>query len=279
MNATNEQRSTSSALTASATAHELGQKYDADFYDDLAREVRSSAEVIVPIVIDLLHPASVLDIGCGRGTWLEVFRSHGVATIRGVDGPHVSATDLEMPPESFVTHDLTTPIDLGERFELVVSLEVGEHLDRSIAPEFVASLVAHAPAVLFSAAVPFQGGAGHVNEQWPSYWCNLFEARGYRALDLIRPIVWNDPRVAFWYAQNTILYVDTHQHEALVTRAGLAEGGVLDLVHPSLHTRDHTAPKRPAPQPSLSRVLRDLPGAVGRAARSRVARSDRTTHS
>src|SRR5262249_58853947 len=113
-------------------------------------------------------------------------------------------------------------------------LEVGEHLDERAAPTLVASLVAHASAVVFSAAIPKQGGAGHVNERWPSYWAELFAARGYRAIDLIRPLVWNDDRVAFWYAQNIVLYVDQSRPDP----AGVASVDVpMDLVHPGLYLR------------------------------------------
>src|SRR4029077_20979056 len=90
----------------------------------------------------------------------------------------------------------------------VVSLEVAEHLDEAVASEFVASLVTHGAAVLFSAAVPRQGGSGHVNEQWPSYWAARFAHHGYVPIDAVRPAVWTDDRVAYWYAQNMLLYVD-----------------------------------------------------------------------
>jgi SAM-dependent methyltransferase len=251
---------------------ELGQTYDTDFYDDLSNEVRASAEVIVPLVVELLRPQSVLDVGCGRGTWLRVFQRHGVTRVLGVDGPHVSPADLEIPPEAFVSHDLRTPIAVDEAFDLAISLEVGEHLDAELAPTLVASLVERAPAVLFSAAIPFQGGAGHVNEQWPSYWRDLFATHGYEPVDAIRPRVWTDTRVAFWYAQNTILYVDPRRHPRLVATGSQVGSDAFDLVHPALHTRDHTKPKT-APAPlSLRRVLHELPGATVRAVRGRGSR-------
>ena len=245
----------------------LGSTYDADFYADL----EASAEVIVPIVVGLLAPRSVLDVGCGRGTWLAVFSDRGVGEIVGLDGPHIAATDLEIPSAAFVSHDLLQPFDLGRRFDLAVSLEVGEHLDPGLAPAFVSALVAHAPAVLFSAAIPFQSGAGHVNERWPSYWADLFAAHGFAPFDIVRPAVWGDDQVAFWYAQNTMLYVE-ESHPAIV---GLRErtasaGRPLDVVHPALHERDHTAPKRPAAPPSFRRALRDLRGAAVRAVRDRT---------
>jgi SAM-dependent methyltransferase len=251
----------------------LDQTYDAHFYEDLASEVRGSAEVIVPIVVDLLRPQSVLDIGCGRGTWLDVFRRHGVTDVVGVDGAHVARDDLEIPPDAFIAHDLREPVALDRRFDLAVSLEVAEHLAPVAAAGFVASLVAHAPAVLFSAAIPFQGGAGHVHERWPSYWADVFQSHGYVALDIVRPAVWHDERVAFWYAQNTLLYV--RDVPPGVTPAAI--GAVRDLVHPALHIRERTAAKRPPAPPSLRRALRDARAAAARALRRRTSTTRTTT--
>ena len=247
-------------MTDDTAAHGLARKYDDAFYAELEDDVRASAEVVVPIVVERLHPGSVLDVGCGRGTWLHVFAEAGVADIFGVDGPHIPASDLEIPGDRFRPHDLDEPFDLGRRFDLATCLEVGEHLDARAAPTLVASLVAHAPAVLFSAAVPKQGGAGHVNEQWPSYWARLFAERGYRAVDAVRPLVWNDDRVAFWYAQNIVLYLAGSRPDPDGTASVDAP---MDLVHPRLYLRERRPPK-PAP-PSLQRVLRELPGATRRA--------------
>jgi len=249
----------------------LGKTYDDSFYETLDPEVRGSAEVVVPIVHDLLHPASVLDIGCGRGTWLAAFSRCGVGDIVGVDGPHIERAGLEIAPEAFLARDLTQPFDLRRRFDLAVSLEVAEHLAPEHASAFVASLVAHAPAVLFSAAIPFQGGAGHVNERWPSYWADLFSVHGYVSFDVVRPVVWADEQVAFWYAQNTLLYVDRNHPNASALRDRRGQSDLpLDVVHPALHERDHTTRKRPSPPPSFRRALRDVRGAAWRALRGRV---------
>jgi SAM-dependent methyltransferase len=254
----------------------LAHTYDDAFYEELDTTVRDSAEVVVSLVMELVQPRSILDVGCGRGTWLDVFRAAGVTDSIGVDGPHIEPSDLEIPVDTFVAHDLDTPLHLARRFDLAMSLEVGEHLDRSRAPALVASLVAHAPVVLFSAAVPFQGGAGHVNEAWPSAWARHFATHDYDPYDVIRPRVWSDPRVAFWYAQNTILYVERAHARTLDTlgAAAVADESI-DVVHPALHVRDHTTRKPPPPPPSLSRVLRDAPGAAWRAVSHRVHRPKR----
>ena len=250
---------------------DLGSTYDDAFYATLDAQVRASAEVIVPIVVGLLSPESVLDVGCGRGTWLSVFQDAGVAQILGVDGPHIVAADLDIPSDAFIAQDLSQPFGLDRRFDLAVSLEVGEHLPSEVAPAFVASLVAHAPAVLFSAAIPFQGGAGHVTERWPSFWADLFAVHGYVPVDVVRPAVWGDERVAFWYAQNVVLYVDKNHADIEAIRDQASRvARPLDMVHPALHERDHTARRRPPPPPSLRRALKDVRGAAWRAFRRRA---------
>jgi hypothetical protein len=130
----------------------------------------------------------------------------GAPDILGIDGPHVSA-DLRISPNSFLAHDLTKELHLDRRFDLAMSIEVAEHLEPAHARRFVADLVRLAPAVLFSAAIPGQGGAHHVNEQWPPYWIELFAEHGYTAVDCIRPRFWDDPAVHYWYAQNMFLMV------------------------------------------------------------------------
>jgi SAM-dependent methyltransferase len=255
-----------------AVVADLGSTYDDAFFRELASDVTSSAEAIVPIVCDLVHPRSVLDVGCGRGTWLRVFRDHGVSEIVGIDGPHVPLNALEIPRDNFLACDLQQPIRVEGTFDLVVSLEVAEHLDKSFATTFVESLVAHAPVVLFSAAIPFQGGAGHVNEAWQSTWAERFAACGYTPVDAIRPRIWRDERVAYWYAQNTLLYTDDAHLAKLAPNGGTPFP--LDVVHPGLHVRTHTEPPKPAPPLSLSRVLRELPSATRRAATQRMRRPD-----
>jgi hypothetical protein len=99
------------------------------------------------------------------------------------------------------------PFSLSERFDLAISLEVAEHLPRRSASGFVRSLCQLAPIVLFSAAVPGQGGEHHVNEQWPEYWRQAFANHHFVMFDPFRPLLWHDERVAFYYRQNLFLFI------------------------------------------------------------------------
>lgn len=173
----------------------------------------SAAEEIMPVLLSHFSPKRILDVGCGTGTWLKVAQTLGVPNVLGLDGSYVPLDQLKIDPELFRGIDLREPFDIQQQFDLVMSLEVAEHLPESSAKGFVESLTKHGRVIVFSAAIPDQGGQYHINEQTPGYWKNLFEAEGYRLYDVFRMTFWDNPRVDFWYKQNMFLYV--HQDTSL----------------------------------------------------------------
>ncbi|MBV9861714.1 MAG: hypothetical protein JO267_06150 [Alphaproteobacteria bacterium] len=234
-------------------------QYGADFYGFLASFALASARKVVPLVGAALPVRSVVDFGCGHCAWLRVWQDSGAA-VAGVDGPYVETGDVLIDPGCFRAADLAAPIDLGRRFDLVQSLEVAEHLPAAAAGNFVDMLVAHGPVVLFSAAVPGQGGENHVNERPPEYWRGLFHARGYVPIDYLRPLIVGDPEVAPWYRYNMLLYAA----EGLV--AALPEALRSRLVPETEALRDY----RPLPCRLRQALVRQLPpAAVNRIARLR----------
>src|SRR5262249_15379258 len=151
--------------------------------------------------------------------WLTAFRDAG-CRIRGIDGAHVERDSLLIDPAAFEQHDLGEAFDLHERFDLVLCLEVAEHLPAQSASVLVGSLCRHGAVILFSAAPPGQGGTGHVNEQPYEYWRALFAAHGYRMYDTLRKHIRGDRRVSRWYRYNAFLFADASAvpdvHAALV---------------------------------------------------------------
>jgi len=160
---------------------------------------------------------SVLDVGCGLGSWLAAARDALGAEVLGVDGPWTNLDLLRIDRARFQVADLEKPLSLGRSFDLAISVEVGEHLPAEAAPVLVASLTQHAPVVLFSAAIPGQGGISHVNEQWPAYWATRFAEHGFGCFDVLRPLLWERSDVDWWYKQNLLLFV----HEARAAEAGV----------------------------------------------------------
>jgi len=185
------------------------ETYDEQFQKLLLATSCLSAEQIVPYIMELIHPESVVDVGCGIGAWLAAFRDLGnVKDYLGFDGNYIEKKHLLIDPNHFIVKNLEDmPITCERTFDLAVSLEVAEHLSTKIALPFVESLTRLAPIVLFSAAIPSQGGTNHINEQWPSYWAELFSRFHYVPVDCIRRKFWNNENVSFWYSQNTVLYV------------------------------------------------------------------------
>jgi len=181
--------------------------YDDTFFRYLQQGSMRSAEAIVPLIIDRLRISSVLDVGCGAGAWLAEYRRAEVPKYLGVDGDYVTVSSLLIPPSAFVPLDITNAFDLGERFDLVQCLEVGEHLPRDASRTLVQNLVKHGDRVLFSAAVPGQGGENHINEQPYEFWRALFAEHGYLPYDFLRPLVRDNSSVEPWYRHNIILYV------------------------------------------------------------------------
>jgi len=217
-----------------------GSPYDEKFFRALEVGSLQSAKEIVPLVVEFLRPASVVDVGCGTGAWLSIFGEQGIEDILGIDGDYVDLDSILIPKGAFQTHDLTRPLLLNRKFDLVVSLEVAEHLPSNCAETFIESLTRLGSVVMFSAAIPYQGGQNHVNEQWQDYWRNLFSRNGYEAVDFVRKRVWDNPGVGPWFAQNIIMYIqkDYLGENPLLKEEWKKTDFPLSVVHPK-HYENH----------------------------------------
>lgn len=188
--------------------------YDTTFFNYVNSGALRSAGRVLPLLMQAIPIREVLDVGCGAGAWLSVWRRLGAAVV-GIDGQYVDRAQLLIPQSSFIAHDLTEPFELHRRFDLVQSLEVAEHLPEERSTGFVADLVLHGDLVLFSAAAKGQGGDHHINEQSYDYWRDRFARHGYIALDYLRPQLLGARDVEPWYRYNMVLYACSERLQRL----------------------------------------------------------------
>ena len=206
--------------------------YDATFFDGQVDGAVRSARIILPLLFKYYQPQSIVDVGCGVGAWVKCAQNLGVEDVLGIDGGYIDSKRLLIDQSRFLSFDLTRRIQLDRRFDLAMSLEVAEHLPYERSETLVADLTALSDVVLFSAALPYQGGTHHVNEQWLEFWAILFRQYDYVACDFIRQLLWTESRVEFWYAQNTLVFCRRPLAGQFFPAESVAERKPLSYPHP-----------------------------------------------
>jgi SAM-dependent methyltransferase len=204
---------------------------------------------IVPVIIDLIKPNSVIDIGCGTGTFLKIFKDNGVQEILGIDGPWCDQKLLleNINISEFHEREMESSLDINQKYDLAVCLEVAEHLSPERADSFVKELTTISNIILFSAAIPRQGGDHHFNEQWLTYWKQLFEKYDFEIHDVLRSKFWDNPNIYWWYKQNMVLIIKKGHSVESVEK--MQHNQISNIVHPDLFLlvndyRDKNAIKR-----------------------------------
>ncbi len=205
--------------------------YTKHYFEEFSQSSTISAGETIPAIKELIEPTSVVDIGCGLGAWLSVWQKNGVKIILGVDGDYVDTNQLLISKECFLAADLEEELRLPEKYDLVMSLEVAEHINMESAETFIQSLCNAGNIVLFSAAIPHQEGVQHVNEQYPDYWINLFRKHNFFPYDWLREKIWNNTKINCCYRQNILFFVNDKYKEnyPLITKESRK---VLPVIHP-----------------------------------------------
>lgn len=211
----------------------LSELYSKKFYDNTEPGSRRSAELILPLLYKYYKPESVLDFGCGLGGWLAVAGSLGSKKLVGLDGEWVLKENFVCDKIEFVTVNLEADIDIKEKYDLCICVEVAEHLSEKVAKKFINTLCKSSDVILFSAATKLQEGENHINCQWQSYWIGLFDNNNYRCFDYVRPQLWNDYRVDWWYTQNIFLFINKDFNNQVISNFNKKLNNVIyDLIHP-----------------------------------------------
>ncbi|MDR1481572.1 MAG: methyltransferase domain-containing protein [Synergistaceae bacterium] len=213
--------------------------YGEKFFQGEQETSAKSAVLVLNIVNNFVTVNSVVDIGCGVGEWLKVYYEKGIDNILGIDGAYLNPAQLVIPREHFMPKDISQPItDIQQKFDLAISLEVAEHIDPSCVEIYIDNITNFSDVILFSAAIPTQGGDHHVNEQWPSYWIERFRRVGYVPIDCIRWSIWNLKDVSFIYKQNIMFYIKEtviDSHPLLKEQIQQGRSHIFDVVHPECY--------------------------------------------
>lgn len=203
-------------------------QYNNRLYDWIDKMTWQDAEIILAYVMKWLNPTSIVDFGCGEGLWLEsAKRLDAGISIWGLDGDYIDRERLRIPKEVFQAVDLGKPLKLNTKFDLAISTEVAEHINLQDSEQFIDNLTNASDNILFSAAIPGQGGINHVNEQWQGYWVDMFIKRGFFVDLSVRNFFWNDERITDWRKQN-LLFFSKHDNIHIAPSKSC-----YDIVHPN----------------------------------------------
>lgn len=202
--------------------------YDSEFYADMQILSATSAKEIIPLLINRYKPISVVDVGCGTGAFAQEFIQNGIEDVVGYEGEWMRGTETLLQKDKYIFIDFTNEIGESRIYDLCLCLEVAEHLNYSSARTLVSTLTTLSSRVVFSAAIPSQGGNHHVNEQWPGFWAQLFAEKGYILEWDPRISIWNNSNIASCYRQNLLIFEKTANSEIIMP---------LSLVHPEAWTQ------------------------------------------
>jgi len=246
------------------------KQYDEKFYGEYIEGMSKSAAIVLGLLWEHYNPQRVIDIGCGQGAWLAAAESLGAKTLKGLDGEWVRKEALLSKNIDFMAVNFDEAIPkLNEKYDLCISLEVAEHLPQVNAKRFIDLLCEASDTVLFSAAIKYQGGTNHINEQWQSYWIELFNSNGFECLDLFRNKLWNNMSVEWWYRQNTFLFVAPNNLSLNLDALRSIKKPILDIVHPLNYEHKINTYRNLIDHPSLRFCL----GCIRRYIKNKLLRS------
>ena len=193
-----------------------GASFFAEWGGDNA-EYRRSARAMAEVIFEQYQPSTVLDLGCGAAMHAGRLAELGVQ-VTCADAFECPADRRAPNIERVISVDLMEPLEPAflPRADLVLCLDVAEHLPDSHHDVLVRNCTTFSDTVVFSAAPPGQGGIGHINEQPRGYWIDAFHNAGYRYCR--REAGWLDRRALARREELTLRWMAT---QAAVYRRGL----------------------------------------------------------
>lgn len=210
--------------------------YDESYYRKHEKGSYNSAITILEYILSFYKFNSLIDLGCGMGTWCKAASDLGVENILGLDQHVYEQQYMLISDKNYIRFNLKNKLNGYGPFDIAISVEVAEHIDNTYVDSFIRNVCSQSNVVLFSAALPFQGGTGHINEKRCSFWKQKFNKYGYEIIDCIRPHFWDDQNIEIWYRNNCVLFVKNHMYSEFVTKIP-KDMPPLDIIHPEMLER------------------------------------------
>ena len=170
---------------------------------------------IANVIFEKYKPRTVIEFGCGPGHLTKALSKLGIK-VDAIDG--FSTPDFDgFSNILFTTIDLNNEDQLSDfldnkQYDIAICTEVAEHLNPTISQTLIKYLTKCSPVVVFSAAVPFQGGHGHINCRSRGFWHNIFIKHNFQLLDSLRNKLRENDNLAIWYKLNMLDYVSKDKH-------------------------------------------------------------------
>lgn len=186
--------------------------YGSDYYIDRDREEAvKDAEQFAEVVLDIYDPTSILELGCGTGTLLYPYLERGIH-VHGVDLSETAKEESALPDSAFEIHDLTQPYTPNQEYDIVICVEVLEHIPPKAADTIVESISSAGDTAIVTAAPPGQGGTHHVNEQPSGYWIEKFEQHGMEYISCQSTRIKNTLELSeiSWVQKNLLVFENQH---------------------------------------------------------------------
>ena len=176
-------------------------------YDQIESEEKPFANRLATWIKENINPKKVVDIGCGPGTYVYSLRDNGINAYGYDIDDRVDGKDYLKKLSLF---------EINDKSDVVICLEVAEHIETSLSDSIVDSIIRNVNddgIIIWTAAIPGQGGVGHINCQKKEYWEEKFISRGFHRdcaiesnlLEYIR----SGPYMG-WFLQNLMVFKDVY---------------------------------------------------------------------
>ncbi len=221
----------------------------------------SSTRIIVKVINKYLPKInSVIDLGCGMAAFAKAFQENGSNEITIIDHPKLDVSKCVVKDNyTFTPCDLDIAIPVVQKVDLLICTEVLEHIGYNRSLKVLDYIVSCSDIILFSAAIPRQGGLGHINEQRHNFWISEFRKRGFQNFDLFKLDLINNTEVLYWLRQNLFIFHRNQPVDSILNTMPIL-GNEFELVSSYVLNKEY----------GISEILKKIPSSLYRSIKNRL---------